>query len=199
MSLLSRGFQDPVQDAQTTFRQVLMAMSRPGVVQTLDNDITLTGFPPAAYALLLTLADAQTPVWLDQPYNTENARVNLTFHYGCKVTPDQEEAVFALLEADTDFNACSLGTERYPDISCTVIIVLPELTGGVEVFWQGPGIETQIKTTLPLPDAFWLARSEINDFPRGLDFLFVAGNQIVALPRSTKVQLIEEEVACMSQ
>jgi alpha-D-ribose 1-methylphosphonate 5-triphosphate synthase subunit PhnH len=40
---------------------------------------------------------------------------------------------------------------------------------------------------LPLTDGFWREREAHNDFPRGLDVFFLAGNDLLGLPRSTRV------------
>jgi alpha-D-ribose 1-methylphosphonate 5-triphosphate synthase subunit PhnH len=52
---------------------------------------------------------------------------------------------------------------------------------------RGPGIETRNHVSLPLQEAFWEAREAHNDFPRGIDVFFLAGSELMGLPRSTQV------------
>jgi alpha-D-ribose 1-methylphosphonate 5-triphosphate synthase subunit PhnH len=63
------------------------------------------------------------------------------------------------------------------------------LQGGRQLAWRGPGIETRNHVSLPLQDAFWQERESRNDFPRGIDVFFVAGSELMGLPRSTHVLL----------
>ena len=78
------GFADPVEEAQATFRAVLDAMARPGTLHRAGERLA----PPvpldqAAAAVLLTLVDNETPLWLDAA--AAAARDWLAFHCGATV------------------------------------------------------------------------------------------------------------------
>ena len=61
------GFADPVADAQSCFRAVLDATSRPGTVKAAGTGLRPpVPLDPATAAVLLTLADADTPLGLDE-------------------------------------------------------------------------------------------------------------------------------------
>ena len=61
------GFAEPVADAQTTFRAVLDAMARPGTIHQVGANLSPPApLDPATAAVLLTLADNETPLWLDE-------------------------------------------------------------------------------------------------------------------------------------
>ncbi|HEY4174083.1 MAG TPA: phosphonate C-P lyase system protein PhnH, partial [Rhodopila sp.] len=62
---LSPGFADSVADAQSCFRAVLNAMARPGHIHTVSGVSAPAPLCNAAAAVLLTLADHETPLWLD--------------------------------------------------------------------------------------------------------------------------------------
>jgi len=75
------GFADPVSDAQSTFRAVLDAMARPGQVHHVGGGLTAPApLDRATAAVLLTLVDNETPLWVDSA--AADAREWLAFHCG---------------------------------------------------------------------------------------------------------------------
>ncbi|MGV8843742.1 MAG: phosphonate C-P lyase system protein PhnH [Pseudomonas sp.] len=186
---LQPAFNDPVLDAQASFRAALQALAEPGLLQTLDRALVLDSLQPATYALCLSFLDADTPLWLAPGFDTPMIRANLAFHCGCPIVAERELALFALLDAAElqDLSGFCNGSERYPDQSCTLLIQLDALDGGVALGWQGPGIEVVRSVSLPLAAEFWQQRSTRSAFPRGLDAFFATGTQLLGLPRSTRV------------
>ena len=187
--LLQPAFVDPVLDAQRGFRAALKALAEPGFIQHLPSAPRLDGLAPATYALCLALLDVDTPLWLAPGFDTPLIRANLAFHCGCPLTPNREDAEFALLgEADLlDLSGFDHGNDRYPDQSCTLLVQLTDLEAGRSLAWRGPGIKAQRRVNLPVPHAFWLERQRRDAFPRGLDVLFSAGHHLIGLPRSSRV------------
>ena len=100
----------------------------------------------------------------------------------------------ATLNAGTgkyEFNTAGFaqGTPDYPDRSTTLVIAVPSLAEGEGWTLRGPGIDGIARLTVGgLPAGFsgWLAdnRSQV---PLGVDLVFVAGDRVAALPRSTAV------------
>ncbi len=194
-SLLVPGFSEPVHEAQQVFRRALTALSEPGTIQQIADAPSVGGLAPATYALSLCLLDSDTPVWLSPSLDTPELRANLAFHCGCPVVSDSQQAGFALLDAAeaADFPELNPGTDRDPDLSCTVLMQLNDLDGGQAATWQGPGILGNRVMHLPLTEAFWAWRGA-HAFPRGLDVFFTAGDSLVGLPRSTRVlRMMQEE------
>lgn len=184
---LQPAFNDPVLDAQASFRATLKALAEPGLVQGMDRALALEGLQPATYALCLAFLDGDTPLWLAPCFDTPGIRANLSFHCGCPIVAERELALFALLDERElgDLSAFDNGSERYPDQSCTLLIQLDALSGGPALRWRGPGIKGVRCVDLPLTPAFWRERSARSAFPRGLDAFFAAKRQIIGLPRST--------------
>lgn len=187
--LLQPAFADPVLDAQRGFRAALKALAGPGLIQTLHATPNLKGLAPATYALCLALLDVDTPLWLAPSFDTPLIRANLAFHCGCPLTANREDARFALLAADDllDLSGFDHGNDRYPDQSCTLLVQLPNLDGGARLAWRGPGIESEHGVALPVANGFWRERERRNEFPRGLDVFFTAGQELIGLPRSTRI------------
>lgn len=188
------GFSDPVGSSQTVFRALMDAMARPGSVQ----DLLVVTAPPApmtasASALLATLADADTPVWLD-PALTKTSEVKdwIVFHTGAEITPHQSEAAFALVASPgglAALNGFSLGTQEFPDRSTTLILQVSSLTNGAALRLEGPGIKGQANLAPdPMPPHFeaqWQANRAA--FPRGVDLVFAGPDCVAAMPRSTRL------------
>ena len=189
------GLCDPVGDAQRVFRTLLAALSRPGVPQTLAD---LPAAPPplhaATGAVLLTLADYETPLWLQTP--TDELAAWLRFHCGMPLLAAPEAAGFAVIDrplAMPPLGAFAQGLPEYPDRSATLIV---QVTGfapdGLRL--AGPGIDGECRVGIAgLPSGFWRAWQDLQAHaPLGVDLLFVAGDAVLGMPRSTRVEISGE-------
>ncbi len=193
---LTPGFADPVVESQAAFRSVLGAMSRPGTIQDMDLDLEVPApLRPETAAVCLTLADVDTPLWLDKALRgAEGVRNFLAFHCGCKLVEDPGDASFAIaaeppaLPRLSDFNQ---GSAEYPDRSTTIILQVAALDDTKGVVLRGPGIETSDRFQPEgLAEGFWAQVQENRArFPRGVDLIFTAPGRLAALPRSTHVEL----------
>lgn len=182
------GFADPVSATQQVFRQALDALAEPGRPHAIAHGRRLDRLDPASYALCLTFLDSDTPLWIAPSLDTPVLRNNLAFHCACPVVEDPSQAMFSLLTlAELDrLDTFDAGSDRDPDLSCTLFIQLPSLDNGPIQNLQGPGIEHKRTVHLPLPADFWQRRST-HSFPCGLDMFFTADDRLMGLPRSTRV------------
>ncbi|MGF1683957.1 phosphonate C-P lyase system protein PhnH [Photobacterium minamisatsumaniensis] len=198
MSNITSAFTDAVHDSQACFRRLLTAMSEPGVVVTLDRCHGFGSMMSATSQVLLAMADNSTPLWLSTSLSQDaSATENIHFHSGAVTNAAPNKANFAVI-AKQDLATLNLdslsfneGDEEYPDRSTTVIIETDSVEAGASFVLSGPGIQTQ--TTVKLGD---LPTSLVDrlceqgkQFPLGLDFIFVSGQQVVAIPRSTSVEV----------
>lgn len=188
MTRLTPGFADPVLDAQASFRAILEAMSRPGRIQRMDARIT----PPAplcvaAGAALLSLADADTPLWLDAG---DAVAEWLRFHCGAPITPDIGAARFIVARgAAPSLDALDIGTDEDPQLGATLILQVTGLVAGDGWRLTGPGIQHEHRLSVLGAPANFVAAWAQNQalFPRGVDVLLCAGDSIAALPRSVMI------------
>jgi alpha-D-ribose 1-methylphosphonate 5-triphosphate synthase subunit PhnH len=190
--MMESGFANPVLDSQRCFRAVLEAMARPGRIQRLE--MALAPPPPlgvAAAAALLTLADADTPVWLD----TSAPGDWLRFHAGCPLVAEPVQAQFALAcGAMPSLTALQAGTEEEPHRSATLLVqvTMLEANSGGQGGWRltGPGIEQEHRLHLAGLPADFLAQWRANRarFPRGVDMLLCCGAVLAALPRTVGIE-----------
>jgi alpha-D-ribose 1-methylphosphonate 5-triphosphate synthase subunit PhnH len=192
IDVISAPFENPIHDAQQTFRALLSATSRPGtMVQPPLPRATPSPFTSALCSIALTLFDDTTTVWLDDTLATEDVLRYLRFHTGATIVAEQSDAAFGvIIDARnlSDFGAFSVGDATYPDRSATLIVQLPSLTGGAEVTLSGPGIErTTTVSPTGLPDGFWhWWKKNANRYPCGIDMIFTDGTAVMGLPRTTK-------------
>ena len=186
-SALLGGFRRPVFDAQATFRLLMTAMAQPGSRHVVAAGVSAPdGLGPARTALVLTLVDADAPVWLTAP--TPRLAAWLAFHTGARLVADAADAAFALVDSGAALPAgLSRGTQDYPDRSATLVIEVRGFGEGERFRLTGPGIDVSCNLAVAgLPAGFVDFRAANRaQFPRGLDVVLTAGRDLVALPRST--------------
>jgi alpha-D-ribose 1-methylphosphonate 5-triphosphate synthase subunit PhnH len=186
------GFADTVHDAQGAFRGLLDAMAHPGRIVTLPAPVAVPDdVDPATAALLLTLCDGDTPVWLDR--RAAGIAGWLGFHTGAPVLAAPASADFAVMlapEAMPSLAAFDWGSDEVPEAGTTLIVQVAGLDDGKGLVLRGPGIATQARLPVAGLSASWIAerRAMQAAFPRGVDVVFACGRRITALPRTTIVE-----------
>src|SRR5208283_5130412 len=151
---LSPGFADTVGDAQSCFRLVLDAMARPGHVLAVRGVSAPAPLCDAAAAVVLTLLDHETPLWLDS--HAAAARAWIAFHTGAPLIEDPAGAMFALaLCFPVTAAGLPLGTDEAPETSATLILQVASLTSGTGFVLEGPGLREPATLTVDgLPPDF---------------------------------------------
>ena len=193
MSDIAAGLVDPSHDSQRLFRAVLDAFSHPGrIVRLPDPPPAAEPLSRATTAFLLTLVDRDTPLWLAPAFDTPAVCDFARFHTGAPIARQPADVLFAVLSPGDmpALDSFPIGTDPYPDRSATLVVELPSLTGGPERWWRGPGIEARQSVCLTgLADSFWnqwAANRAL--FPCGIDLVFAADSDLIALPRSIAVE-----------
>ena len=193
VTVLAPGLADPAHDAQRLFRAVLDAFAHPGRVVSLPDPPAGPGtICPATAAYLLTLVDRDTPLWLAPEFDLPAVRDFVRFHTGAPIVAERGDAVFAVLAHDiaSSLEGFAIGTDPYPDRSATLVIEVPVLGAGTARRWRGPGIAGESAVAVGgLAADFWQAWAGNHAlFPCGVDIVFAAGSQLLALPRSIAVE-----------
>ena len=198
LSALGAGFTQEAYGSQQVFRAALQALSHPGrlVDVTHDAQVPQVGHAASA-ALLLALLDADCCLWLSPLLRDSDAAAWLRFHTGCQLAATPDQAQFAWVAAGDDLPALEAfagGSENYPDQSTTCVIDVAGLghaaDEGQDWRLSGPGIQggACLRVTGLPPDfvAQWAANHAA--FPRGVDLFLATPQQIVGLPRSTRIE-----------
>lgn len=221
LSDLPLGFADAVHGTQTSFRCLLDAMARPGRVQRLEAaTLQQLQFPPAISpamaALLLTLCDADTRVWISPAFGASAAQVHAygRFHTGLVTVDDPRRAEFAFMPAadapERTLRELPHGSDEVPQEGATLVIDAPMIAALEEdaagrvtgllhpedadptpwVRLTGPGVQHAHRLAVGgLSLAFWRVRQSMQSrFPRGVDVVFTCGERMAAVPRSTRVE-----------
>ena len=176
MTLDRPGFADPATDAQSCFRAVLHAMSRPGTITSAGAGLLPPApLDPATAAVLLTLSDADTPLWLDPA--AASAADWAAFHCGAPRARRIGAAAFACTLTMPALSSLHPGTDLAPENSATLILQVPAVGQGTPLRLDG------------LPDDFaaqWAANHAL--YPCGVDLVLCAGERLCALPRSVRIE-----------
>lgn len=169
---------------QAAFRRLAQAFSRPGTVHALSH-AALPLVPATLLDGATSLSDAQS---LLETLDRDRLETVLT-------TPDTAHFVLARADIAPDFTP-ALGMLESPEQGATLLLVVQSLHEGQALTLAGPGIQGQREIRLRGMDADWLtARAEWNAaFPLGVDMLLMAGHEVMALPRTTRIQGVESWV-----
>ncbi len=190
---LRPGFSDPVLDAQRCFRGLIEAMARPGrIIELCGLPEPPPGLGAAQVAILLALADQDTPVWIAPGLRNAEAGHYLRFHCRCRLSANAGEATFVVLSSFAglpSFDALRLGDPEYPDRSATLIVEVDDLGRGERLRLRGPGIEHEAM----LEVAGWTSaaseclRENERRLPLGVDLLLTNGARVAGLPRTVRL------------
>jgi alpha-D-ribose 1-methylphosphonate 5-triphosphate synthase subunit PhnH len=187
---MTPGFADPTLDAQASFRILLDAMAHPGRIVRLPACPAQPppGLGPAAAALILTLTDSDSTVWLD----AGAAAVNWAqFHAGCRIVSKPEQAAFLFATTHPpQQSSLAQGSAEEPHHSATLVVEVASLGVGGGWVLSGPGIETMVQLHVVGAPSDFLAQRAANlaSFPCGVDTILTCGSDLVALPRTTQVE-----------
>lgn len=188
------GFASPARDSQAVFRTVMQAMARPGAIEPLACHVQAPApLLATSAALVLALADFETPIWLDEALaRSDSVRDFVRFHCGSRLVSEPRDAAFAVVSmplAMPALQAFNQGLPQFPDRSTTIIVEVEQLSNQGWTL-HGPGIKGEIGfSAAPLPADFGrqlLLNRE--GFPLGVDVVLVTPMSIAALPRSVHVK-----------
>ncbi len=93
---LAGGFADRARESAVAFRAALDVLARPGQVRGVTGVEPPGGLSVAAAALLLTLADAETPLWLPERLRAGAVAEWLRFHTNAPQGTGRGQAMFAV-------------------------------------------------------------------------------------------------------
>ena len=173
---------------QAVFRAALQAQSFPGRCVALPASVAQT---PVHRALLAALLDAE--VSLADPQNLLSAEADWPFLEARAIDADQAD--FILLGGEKVHSIKPrIGTLEEPEKSASLVLIVGQMgaNDGLELKLTGPGIQTEQRLHVEGLAREWLSlRQNWNTaFPMGVDIFLAGSNGIVALPRTTQIEVI---------
>lgn len=165
--------------ANATFDALLWALSRPGLPRTLQA--------PAPQAIAQALIDRECAVYAADPL-----LVPSLLQQGAALVelPQADHAFLGQIDDAHILHQIRLGSDLYPDDGATVIATARFGTGP-RLALSGPGVEGRLEIALDgLPNGFWQLREQIMRYPMGFDLILSDRDQVIGLPRSTKIEVL---------
>ena len=187
------GFENSEIGSAIVFRKVVEAMSGPGSIHTPRIALNPpVGLNAMTCAMVLTLCDMDTPLWIQPCRHRESIRRYVSFHTGSPIASDVQEATHVIVRSPVCENVLenlAIGTEAYPDRSATVLMMVDEFQGRKLISLKGPGIDGSARlAVIPVNGMFWEWRKRMEGlFPLGVDILFGSEYSLSRLPRSTVI------------
>ncbi len=183
------------------FRTLLDAISAPGVPRPLPAGV-LPGELPAALLMPLALGELGTAVAIEGAppsavAGCTNRRLADIVHLATSapVVPVEQAALVVSFDARPSLvGRLPLGLAEAPEQAAKLAVQVQDLRTGVSVRLSGPGVPAPFVTTLGLDLAFvWALRACNVRPPAGIDtWLFDHCGHVLALPRSTRVELLDQ-------
>lgn len=162
---------------QQAYRQLMQAFANPGQLETLSDESTLL--------TLATLLDGATSLADVHGLISPLDRVRLE-----TVNEIPDTAHFVLADgAQAPAFTPSLGTLESPEGGATLLLAVAALHHGATYTLSGPGVDGSRNVAVQGLNPAWLASRESWNaaFPMGVDILLLAGKQVMALPRTTRI------------
>jgi alpha-D-ribose 1-methylphosphonate 5-triphosphate synthase subunit PhnH len=180
----------PVVPTQAIYRQMLQALSHPGRLYSLD----LREWDSPLLAVCQTLFDHEVSYCVLPGGNNEWE--NEIFAATKARRAPLSEADYLIVgghESRGKVSQAKVGEPTFPDQGATVFYVMDApLANNSALRLSGPGIEREACPAVnPLTEAEWRLLRDLNaEFPLGADaFCLIGENQIMGLPRSTKIRI----------
>lgn len=121
------------------------------------------------------------------------ARQNLRFHTNAPLVEQPQQAAFAIADnriSSEQLNALSSGSAVAPETSATLIVQIAGLSGGRMLRLTGAGIAEERMIAPQLPECLIHELTERpHPFPLGIDLILTCGERLLAIPRTTHVEV----------
>lgn len=162
-----------------TYDALMWALARPGLPRTL---------PVAGHVgIIEALIDRECAVYTDDS-ELQNAVQNT----GAQLVdlPKADHLFLTQPPSAEDLRKVAIGSDLYPDAGAT--LVLPaDFGSGQKIRISGTGVDGSLELLVAgIDTGFWKTRQEILRYPTGFELFLLQSDQIIGIPRSTKVEVL---------
>lgn len=184
---------DFVHDTQQVFRQILMALSNPGKIYSIEKE--KKGFDSRwaeLIAISCTLLDHETTFYVEKTPELKEYIVSLTLSR----EETLENARFIYLTSQINYvnlynimQSAGKGSLSDPQCSATLIVFCDSLWGNREIRLRGPGVEGErtVFTTEYIENILRIRQAQKTEYPCGMEIILVSPKgEIMAFPRLVK-------------
>lgn len=171
---------------RNTFLALMWALSYPGRIYTL-TDAPSRSFVSIASALL----DLETSFYTPDP------ALEMTLRQTTARPATIATAAYIFFSSVTEsdltlFEQASVGDMLFPDKAATLILGCTFGSGPLLAL-SGPGVNDIATVHVSgLPPGFWALRERMRRYPLGWDIFLVAGADLIGIPRSSAVEIIQQ-------
>lgn len=194
---------DLVHDIQEAYRKVLNAMSKPGVIENLEEQAIKVeinvDFYNSTFLIMLMLLDSEVSFSVISN-NSENIEELISEMTYSKVKPIEEaDYIFVIKDScDESFEEtlkkAKIGDLINPNKSATIIAEFHHIENGDSLEFTGPGVKEVNKVHIS-GNKDWVNIREIKnaEFPMGIDIICLDKNSnVLCIPRTTKIRSKED-------
>lgn len=165
--------------ANAAFQALMRAFARPGTLHELPE--------PGEGPIIAALIDRESRVFAADPL-----LMPALLEAGAAIAelPEADHVFAGRLRDVEDLAGIAVGSDLYPDEGATLVI-RAKIDSGPSLRLTGPGIDGEATIAIDgLPEGFWRLREGAARYPMGFDICFVDGIRLLALPRSTQVEVL---------
>lgn len=191
---------DFVHDTQKVFREMLGALSNPGTIRNIAEQVEKFGREEGALAILgCAVLDNE-----EQMYVEKNPRLAEMIHdltLSCESS--LEEADYVFLSSEMNYASiqeilknAKRGTYEDPQESATIFIYCNNFEGEEAMVLSGPGIKgvKRIMTSRYIKNILHIRQQLKIEYPLGVDLFFVtAQGELMGMPRLCRMDDKEEQ------
>ena len=157
---------------------LMWALSRPGEVRVLPE--------PGMGSIIAALLDRECRVHVQEP-----ELMPAVLNTGAIIAElgEADHVLMGRAFAPAMLADLAMGSDLYPDEGASVF--LPARIGqGQALRLSGPGIEGSVECRIDLPPETWTIRARAMRYPMGFELFLVDGDRVLALPRSTSIEVL---------
>lgn len=189
---------DMVHDTQAAYRKLLNCMSRPGIIESIEEesskihiDIKILN---STLVLMFILLDSEVSFKIVSEYEAEISKFVQQLTYAKPQSVEKADFIFVLKDSEKimleeALNYAKVGDLINPHKSATVIIETNKISDEKKFSLKGPGVKDENYIDVEL-DNIWVEKLHKKniEFPMGIDIVFTDMNSnLTCLPRTTMV------------